>query len=180
MASALAEAGGRHGRRWLLIGIATLAAAGGLCVLLLCRDPSVDEQLAAIETSRAVPDAENAAVLYEDILDRWGTISVDVAGPGGTASRLASTRPWRGEDHPELARWLDEHEGLLAELRKATQREQCRLPLWIEPDSNSKPSVLAAMRGWAYLMVRSTSRDIGEGQTDNALTTCQSLCRLLQ
>lgn len=175
---ALVEVGGRHGRRWLLIGIAALAAAGVLCVLLLCRGPSVDERLAAIEASRAIPDTENAAVLYREILERWGTISVDMAGPGGAAARLASTRPWRGQDHPELAWWLDEHEGLLAELRKATQREQCRLPLWIEPQPTSSPSMFAAMRGWAYLMVRSMNRDIGEGRTDNALTTCRSLCRL--
>jgi hypothetical protein len=71
---------------------------------------SADEQLAEIEAARAVPDAENAAILYEELLSDANAESLldvcpDVLRPPAFNQRRRE--PWRSQDHPELAAWLE-------------------------------------------------------------------------
>jgi hypothetical protein len=61
----------RRRRLWLLLpGVGLLLVIAGLLVMTgIRRDRrSADERLAEIEAARAIPDAENAALIYSQLL----------------------------------------------------------------------------------------------------------------
>ena len=89
---------GRSRRRWLIV----LAA---LIVILIClvpavvlhHGPSIDEQLAAIEAARAIPDGENAAILYNQLM-RHCPVIADVSE---AVDKITRYEPWRKAAYPE-------------------------------------------------------------------------------
>jgi len=59
---------GTKRRRWILSAAIFVIAVGVTLVVVRWTRPSVDEALAAIEAARTVPEAENAAVLYDRLM----------------------------------------------------------------------------------------------------------------
>lgn len=117
--------------------IIVLIAAVGIAVVVLCplwmagiiSLHSVDKQLARIEAERAIPDSENAATIYDPILEGLG-------GPVSLDECDDDICKWvtddLGREVSQLARsemQLQDMQRSLCSLLHASRMEKCRPPL---------------------------------------------------
>jgi hypothetical protein len=151
---------------------------GALCVTVVLRyTRSADEQLADIEEARAVPDAENAAILYDELLRDPKATSLLSRCPDflvGPVFNQRRTEPWHSQDHPELAAWIGEHQYIIDKLVEASQFEQCRFPIDIDITSIN-PMGRGVMRQWAFLLIFAVNNDLAEGRPDAGMAKWRCL-----
>ncbi len=131
-----------------------------------------DKELAAMEAKYAVPDEENAAKIYSNLL---ASHDLNDFEPNFTDADtdfwdLARSGPWRSEDYPEVAEWLNGHRGTINTLMEAAKKEKCHFPIQADPMGiGCAMDRLAPMRQWAHLLVRAGNNDLGEGRTNAAI-----------
>jgi len=162
----------RIGRFWST-SIILAAVAIIFCLLWkvsLWNSRSADEQLAAINAARAIPESENAGVAYSKVAEE--NLPLPDYPPIVDEQTLSVThaKPWLGEDYPKLAAWLDERQDLISKLLDISRMEKCRFPILsdrLQMSHFSNP--VRHMRGWDYLLVRSANMDAGEGRIDAAI-----------
>ncbi|UCG49620.1 MAG: hypothetical protein JSU94_07535, partial [Phycisphaerales bacterium] len=78
--------------------------------------------------------------------------------------------PWRSEDWPELALWINERSDVIVRLLEACGRQECRFPISECYDNPGKHFGRAGcVRKWAYLLVRAANNDIAEGRIESGL-----------
>lgn len=146
-----------------------------------------NEELAALQAKYAIPDSENAAIIYDQLLDSYdaGTFlwpdSLD-----WELEELTISGPWLSSEYPELATWLQGQDGKIKILMQASKKNKCRFPIagdlvqltanpprdfkevtdfwWSLPHRRPVP-----MRELGKLLVRVANNDIAEGRVDEAL-----------
>ena len=156
----------RIGRFWSAFVI--LAAVAIICCLTwqsrLWNFQSIDEQLAAIEAARAIPDAENAAVYYTRFLtDPNNTSALDDLS---SYTPSAYVEPWDSSEHPELAAKLKKNRAIIQTLLGISQMQEARFPVY--PDPNSGSFMLADMRKITFILSWAAANDLAEGRIDAA------------
>jgi len=134
--------------------------------------------LTAVEATRAVSDAENAALYYDSAL---AGIDVDdrphfVLHNGYTHSGLAEI-PWRSEDHSQTSQWLDLHAEAIAQLLQIGKLEKCRWPIYANSDCRWTVPYKKVSYGTSLLVVAG-NRDLGEGRWDQTLEKYLCLLRI--
>ncbi len=134
------------------------------------RPYTFDKELAALEAKRAIPDSENAAIIYNQLLEDYNEA---VFKPDFTYSNLPELirkEPWSGKYYPEVTQWLGQQEGTIAKLVEASKIEQCRFP--INADEAGGYDVLhrlKPMKVWSLLLIWAANNDMAEGRTSQAL-----------
>jgi hypothetical protein len=183
-ANAASHGAKRTRRLWLIpLMVAVLAVvAWFLWVAGFWRDSrSPDERLAEIEAARAIPDAENAALIYEELLQDPNATSLSTA-TSQTGEPLLSNqvlyRPWLSKDQPEVNAWIRKHQYIIDRLLAAARFEKCRFPISIDITDTSPMDRGAVMRQWGFLLRSAANNDIAEGRIDAALTKWQCLLRM--
>ncbi|GAJ13967.1 unnamed protein product, partial [marine sediment metagenome] len=141
---------------------------------------SINEQLAAIEAARAIPDSENAAFIYNELLTEHPQIPRRPDFLGEDADRVTKRLPWIAADHPKLAKWIKGHQPTIDRLLHASAFDKCRFPI---ADSTNQLNLrtgnrLSTMRRWAYLLSIAANNDIAEGRTDNAIAKYRCVTQL--
>ena len=159
-----------------------------ITVLIVCllwsrwNSNSVDERLAAIEAARAIPDSQNAAIIYNVLLQDANATSLLDTRPGfldDDSDNLTARQPWSGKQYPELAVWLKEQQHVFDRLLEASKFDKCRFPIAIDPVQRSQPSQpYRAMRKWTFLLRRAANNDIGEGRIDDAIDKWRCLLQM--
>ena len=140
---------------------------------------SIDERLAAIEASLAIPDSENAAILYDRLLqDPNALVKAQPQSRDPNGVMLSRNQSWSGKDYPKLAVWIKEHQWLINELMKVSQFEKCQFPLIVEPNRSIQMNRLSTMRKWAFLLCQAANNDVGEGRIDDAITKGQCMIQM--
>jgi hypothetical protein len=142
---------------------------------------SADERLAEIEAARAIPDAENAAIIYNELLQDPNAASLLTYCPQFLEPPIFNqvcNRPWLAKDRPELTAWIQEHRYIIDGLLEASRQEECRFPLSIDIMDTSPVNRAAPMRQWAFLLTMAANNDLAEGRTDSALAKWQCLLRM--
>lgn len=173
-----AEATKRTGKRILfavMIGILFVIAA------LTYRHldfQNIDERLAVIEASLAIPDSENAAILYDKLLQNPDALIKDQPELHGQDVVATRSQYWTKEEYPKIAIWIKDHKWLINELMKITQFEKCRFPLNVEPYRTIQVKHMSMMRKWAFLLCQAANNDIGEGKIDDAIAKWQCLIQI--
>jgi len=169
----------RKKKRVWLAAIVVVTTAIILCLLWRSwSSESVDEQLAAIEAARAIPDSENAAIIYYKLLQDPNATSLLDYRPqllDQDSDNLTSKEPWLSKNYPELAAWIKEQQPVIDRLLKASKFEKCRFPIavdWLPTDR------LTAMRKWVFLLRRAANNDIGDGRIDDAIDKWQCLIQM--
>jgi hypothetical protein len=171
-------------RIWFIpVGVALLAViAGFLWAAGVFRDRrSVEERLAEIEAARAIPDSENAAILYNELLQDPNAASpLDdfPESPAGDALGRVLREPWRSKDHPELVVWVKEHQSIIDRLLEATRLERCRFPVSIDIIDTSPMERGKSMRQWGFLLSTVANNDLAEGRIDAATAKWQCLLQM--
>jgi hypothetical protein len=161
-------------RKRVRFAVIVILIAAIICCLLwkagLLEFQTVDEQLAAIEAAHAIPDEENAAIIYNKLLQNYDESALSPDFLDDDLDNLTRYEPWLSKDYPELAEWLKEQQDTLSILLQASKKEKCRFPLIIDVQQMSvRLDRLSAIRRWAFLLIRSANNDIAEGRIDDAL-----------
>jgi hypothetical protein len=154
-----------------------------ICALLLVRDTrTADERLAEFEAARAVPHNQNAARIYNELLQDPHAMSLLDARPDvlhGSLFRKRLNEPWRTEDCPELAAWIEQCTPILDKLAEASQLDACRFPISIEPGAvQNTVDWSRAVRQSVWLLLFAANKDRGEGRPDAAVTKWHCLVQL--
>lgn len=140
-----------------------------------------DDELAAIEAKRAVPDEENAALRYESV---FATINLKdrpdfVFGKSGRIHPELSRCPWKGSDYPQASQWLDTHSEVIDELLSIGKMEKCRWPIQADIyDDYTVP--YDKLRHSAELLIAADMRDLGQSRFHKALEKCFCLLRMAE
>lgn len=166
----------RRARKWF--GLSTAAAVIVLAAWVFVPDSggnwqpySLAEEIAALQAQDAVPDEENAATIYNKLLEDYDPAAMKLAFLDPGLKMATISEPWPSQAYPSLAQWLQQQQGLIAELMDASQFEKCRFPISFNlvvtnrTELNRYPS----LQNWAALLLRAGNNDLAEGRTDRAL-----------
>ena len=145
--------------------------SGVISCLLLWRlffYESVDEQLAAIEAARAIPDSENAAILYDQLCKDYNDFALPFHFVYPDDPKKMG--PWFSKELPELAKWYEERQEMTTNLLQINKYEICRFPiLKFMEDFPTISDRLSTMRNMSVYLIRLANNDTAEGRIDKAL-----------
>ncbi|MBA7660797.1 hypothetical protein ES703_68803 [subsurface metagenome] len=156
-------------RKWFWLSVAAVVIALITWVFLPDRKGdwkpyTFDEELAALEAKRAIPDSENAAIIYNQLL-KIEILDGNEPEFFAQSTPASISGPWLAKDHPEMAEWLQQQESKIATLLLATKKEKCRFPVNADFINISQTmDRLPSMRQCAYLLICAGNNDIGEGR----------------
>jgi hypothetical protein len=125
-----------------------------------------EKDIQALNAKYAVPDSENAALIYNEIFAEYTAKDLD---PNLTddAERFTFANPWTAEQYPQLAQWLKAKEPLIEKLKQAAEKEKCFFEL--KSGLNIDMDSLNLFRNFTYLIVRKANNDIAVGNIDAAI-----------
>ncbi len=138
-----------------------------------------DEELAVLEAKHAIPDEENAAIIYYQLLEDYNesVFKSNLIDPNHID--CIKKELWSSEDCPEVAQWLKQQEGTIAKLIDACKIEHCRFPIIADLDRVAgMMHRLGPMQQWALLLIWSANNDIAEGRTKKGLLKYFSLLQM--
>ncbi len=170
-------------RKWFWAGVGAVVIALIVWVFLPqetegWRPYTFDEELAALEAKRAIPDEENAARIYNELLE---IPFLDGNEPEFFTQTRPSAKsgPWRSVNHPEMADWLSKQQVIIHKLMEASKIKKCRFPI----DANivtmgDSLDWVGSMRQWAYLLIAAGNNDLGEGRVDQGLEKYNALLQI--
>lgn len=164
---------------WVVVIILILIVAAGFFYLFQS-SPSIEERLAVIEAARAIPDSENAAVIYNQLFEDPNVASlsnipefINKNDDGLTLCQL-----WLEKDYPKIAAWIEGYQWLIDKLIEASQFEECRFPIVADWYGSTRITQLSLMRRWAFLLRRASNNDIAEGRNEEAIVKCKCLIQM--
>ena len=155
-----------------LVIVACLAIAALMVVLLLLRlwqRPSVEEQLRAIDAAHAVPDEENAAADYTELVLSNVAASLNAQLLPENTRTTALSRAWRSDDLPSAATWVEERQEITKAMLRAGSKPRCWFPVSDELTLRRQRERFRLACDGALLLVLAANRDLGEGRTEAGL-----------
>ncbi|MEJ5259109.1 MAG: hypothetical protein WHS88_02855 [Anaerohalosphaeraceae bacterium] len=139
---------------------------------------ALEDQILPWRQAQEIPDGENAAVLYKNLLAQkdWEAMRAQLnrLDPKSAAVR----HPWRREDFPELAGWLKENESVIEQLHAAAKYERCWFGLQPQWAQTSNWDSVSNLRTAAGILLRSCTLDLAEGRTESALQKLYTAAQL--
>jgi len=172
-----AQTAKRKKKRICLAAIVLVMTAVSACFLWSLRNSRfVEQRLAAIEAARAIPDSENAAVVYNKLMQDPNAASLLDNLPqfilNKTSEQMALIVPWASEDCAELAMWIKKNQPVIDRLLDALKFEKCRFSIEMPLPANR------AMRDWTFLLRLAVVDDIGSGRIDDAIDKWRCLLQM--
>lgn len=161
-------------RKWFWLSVAGVVVALVIWVFLPeetegWRRYTFDEELAVMEAKYAVADEENAAKIYEQLLEAEKQEPNEPNVPDDYYL-IVQSEPWSSEDYPEIAQWIQEQQDKIETLLKAAKIENCHFPINADPISlDYTLNRLSPMRQRAHLLIYAGNNDLGEGRINQAI-----------
>ena len=130
------------------------------------RPYTFDIEMTELEAKYAIPDEENAALIYDELFE---TFDIDSNQPDFFVK--SKDAPWLSKDHPETAEWLKGHQSTIEKLIQISKNEKCRfLPISADLMSYSKYiEYLPKIRQSTFLLISASNNDLAEARIDAAL-----------
>ena len=128
-----------------------------------------DEELAQMRARYAVGDEENAAVIYNQMIETFDANDFVPEFMDDELERLTSYRPWSTEDYPQMAEWVKTNEKTTAALMRAAAKEKCHFQIYVNPGSTHATNRLGPMSRWTQFLVRAGFNDLGDSRNGQAL-----------
>ncbi|MGD9109998.1 MAG: hypothetical protein PVG93_03565 [Phycisphaerales bacterium] len=140
------------------------------------RPYTFDKEEAALNAKYAIPDEENAAVIYKQLPEIFDDPCVACISEDYNTINVLRREPWSAEDYPEYAEWFDNHQGIIELLLQTTQYERCYFGTKADVVlDGSQMQVSAASRRAAQLLRLAANYDVGRGELDNSLEKYHAL-----
>ncbi len=134
------------------------------------RPYTFDGELAALEAKYAIPDEENAAIIYNQLLEDYNEAAFEPNFLDPNLEGLIRREPWSSQDYPELAQWIKQRKGTITKLIEASKIEKCRFPIVADSIALSgHMKILIPMRRWTFLLVYAANNDLAEGRRNRAI-----------
>jgi hypothetical protein len=134
------------------------------------RPYTFDKEIAALNAKYAVPNEENAAVIYNQLPKLFDDPCVAYIFEDSNSFYKLSHEPWTADDYPKYAEWLDNHQQIINLLLQTTRYERCYFSTKadiIMDDNLGK--LLSPARRAAQLLVLAANYDIGKKKFDESL-----------
>jgi hypothetical protein len=176
----------KRARKWICWSAASVVLAMIIWVFLpddneAWRPFTFDDELAALEAKYAVSDEEDAAKIYNRLLADFDSESFFPDFWDWPVHHHVMSQAWSSAEHPQLAQWLQEHQGTIEKLLAATKKPKYRCSIGADPLTQGPMNLrLSAMRDWADLLVYSANNDLGEGQTHPGLEKLAGVVQMAQ
>jgi hypothetical protein len=170
-------------RKWFWLGVGIVVLA--IIVWIFLPDDNkgwkpyqFDKETAQLKAKYAVPDSENAAIIYNQILADWE--QKEVNEPNLPHEKFDSARRnfWLTKDQPEVTEYMQYYQDTIKKVLQATKFEKCSLA--IASSIFMDTGRLSAFRRWAYLLVAAGNNDTAEGNTNEAIEKYLAAIRLGQ
>ena len=141
------------------------------------RPYTLDEELARLEAAReTVPDEENAAILYNQLIEDYNESDLEPNFPNEEIDEITLSEYWSSEQYPQVADWLQGHKELIEKLIHIGKMEKCRFAPVVDVNAFSKHTkIMSPIRHWVHLLIRSGNNDIGEGKIESAIEKYQTV-----
>ncbi|MFC1739364.1 hypothetical protein ACFL1G_09995 [Planctomycetota bacterium] len=130
------------------------------------------EELTRLEAALAVPDEQNAALIYEDLLKM---LPSDIEEPLFFTTTLPSSldKSWRSKDHLETKTFIQKHQTIIDTLLMVSDLKNCRFSLYIgssrrTSNFDKRIELLSNIRKFARILVSSANNDLAESRIDSA------------
>ena len=161
-------------RIWL---IAAQIVTGIIIILFAPEDTSVwkpytlENELANFNLKRAIPSEDNAAMIYNKLLENYDFKSDEFSTPFLSSEDYTNTECgfWKTKDYPELAKWLEQHKGLFDLVIKVSDKSKCYFPFSMEYQLSYPTDNLAGLKKSCILLIQSANNDVAEGEIDSAV-----------
>jgi hypothetical protein len=128
-----------------------------------------DKELAELQAKYAIPDSENAAIIYNQLLEDYNKATFEPNFVDPNLEDLIRKEPWSSKDYPEAAQWIQQHKDTIAKLIEASKIEECRFPITTNVMFGDIIDRLGPMKKWAQLLISAGNNDIAEGRTKEGL-----------
>ena len=126
-----------------------------------------------------VPDEENAAVIYKELLQDSVDLFPDL--PDSNTYFSARLYPWLNKDHPIFAQWLVDNKSKITMLHQVSRMEKCQFIV----DEDSLRSLgpvarphLRLVQTVAWLLVCASNNDLAEKRLEEAFEKQAVLLRI--
>jgi len=173
-------------RKWFWLSATTAVIAFAAWVFVPdsgddWRPYTLTEEIAALQAGDEIPGQENAATIYNKLLEDYDPAEMKLTFLDPWQKSVTLSEPWASDVCPDLALWLQQHQELIAELLKAAQMQECRLPLNFDlvvtnrMELNRYPS----LQNWAAMLLRAGNNDLAEGRIDQAVTKYLAALRMV-
>jgi hypothetical protein len=163
----------RSYRKWFWLSVAAVVVVLIIWVFLPddnegWRPYTFDEELAALEAKYAIPDSENAAIIYNQLLQDYNDAEFYGNLSKEAQRKLPIREPWLTKDHPELADWIKSHESTITRLKEAVTIKKCHFYI-AQPVDEQRMRKTGMVRQWAFLLITAANNDLAQGHTYEAL-----------
>lgn len=172
-------------RKWFWLTTAVVVMALIIWILLPDSDSdewkpyTFDEELGVLEAEYTVPDPENAATIYDALLQEYDPNAMYPHFLDADLDRLTRSEPWSSQNYPQIAGWLKGHQSTIETLLEASKIEKCRFPIAVDfVNYNQLMKRLSAMRQWAFLLGRAANNDLGDARIDQALKKSMTMLQM--
>jgi hypothetical protein len=163
----------RRYRKWYKAAV--IAALAVFIVWVFLPDESgnwrpyvFEEEAAALQAKYAVPDEENAALIYEKLREKW--VEANESTMPFEAGDKATREPWKRREHPDIAAWIESQDDIIDGLREASTMKRCSFPITTDSVTYERSvRKLSTFRQWALLLETAVNNDIAEGRIDAAI-----------
>jgi len=162
-------------RKWFWAGVGVIVLVLVLWVFAPEKEGdwkpfTFDKELAALEAKNKIPDEENAAIIYNQLLADYNknTFEPNCLDDEFIDCKTSKTY-WRSKDYPEVAKWINNNKETINKLMQASKFEKCKFEATSKTLFLFDMERLGAFRQWAILLLRASNNDIAEGRTDQGL-----------
>jgi len=142
------------------------------------RPYTFDKELAELQARYAIPNSENAAIIYNQIFADWKQKEANEPNlPERWFDRIHYVY-WQSKDQPEIAAYIKYHQDTIEGLLQAAKIEKCSFPIATEVMDYSKNiDRNSAIRKFAYLLIAAGNNDMDEGKSNDA---AEKYCTIIQ
>jgi hypothetical protein len=161
-------------RKWFWLSVGIIIIALVVWVFLPednedWRPYSFDKEQAKLQARNAIPDSENAAIIYNQILADWKQKEVNEPNLPKHWFDLVKYGPWSSKDQPEIAAYMKYYHNTIEKVLQATSIQKCSFPVVTSYIDFSSAYRSPAMRRWSYLLIAAGNNDMAEGNTNEAV-----------
>ena len=130
-----------------------------------------DDEITTREVKYAIPDKENAAVIYNGLLQDFDPRKMNLKFLPPGVRKIVLSEPWIGSDYPELVQWLSGHETVIRTFPQVYRIRTCRFPGNYKLSVTGKLQInrYVALKSWAVLLMLSGNNDIAENRINQGL-----------